>query len=240
MNNGDGSLTFSGKRNDSAGDTIVIGNINLGILGTNDQVQGNFLDGPGEYILDIGVNDTRLALQAYRADDDKVVTLLGTTYSSNALRTKDFTYTGSTYAFFRIWIVKEADFTQPLTIWPMACKKSLYDIDPSFQPYSASNLELTQKIRTMELKSMTVTGTTTDAGNLQLISDDRSKTLNTANSIIVQCTTDYTTGGNKGTLIIPVKAIGGGIMYVHCMSATPDHTAIVSKEITVTVYYYEL
>lgn len=150
-NNLDGSLTISGIG--PTVETVLIGNINYGIYGVAGQITGNLLNDAGIYTCDIGLADTRINMQVCGSTNGASLdkTFGGTSVSANG-RSFDFVYDGDCKnVISRLTIKANADFKTPVTIRPMICKKSIYDFDPSFQPYAMSNIELTQSLNRMRL-----------------------------------------------------------------------------------------
>ena len=91
---------------------------------------------------------------------------------SDSLNARD---TGSTVVIERssaytdsIFLVVKAGTTFTGTFKPMICPKSLYDADPSYQPYAMSNAELTNKEQSSENNILTIANQSTQYNVLNL------------------------------------------------------------------------
>lgn len=147
-NNGDGSLTISGKRA-STEPTVLISNINAGIYSTADQIQGQFLSEAGDYVIAAQGYSNGLKLQIYGTDTEDVSAMvsLGQQTGEVTYFTIDKVYK---YIHFRLSIAGGADFGEGITTFPMICKKELYDISPGFVPYVPSLAELASRLAALE------------------------------------------------------------------------------------------
>lgn len=151
----DGSITLTGK-NTSSGAFVLISNINYGktSTGSSEEIYGNCLDGLGTYTVDLGVNTSDVRLQVFCSDDGTSSTNLGSadgTYTFNYSKERNFTW-------FRLYVAANADFSKiPLTVRPMICKTSSYNISSKFVSYGMSNSQLTTELNSYKKGTFTLT-----------------------------------------------------------------------------------
>lgn len=89
-----------------------------------------------------GNASVRVQVISYNSSDDITV-------PSNNMNDNEFVLEKA-YVTYRLWISKAADFTTPVTIYPMVCTKAAWDISRSYQPYRPSYDELIARIEALE------------------------------------------------------------------------------------------
>lgn len=121
-------------------------------------------------------------------------------------------------------LVRAGCSVKDLVFRPMLCKKSLYDIDPTFKQYVPNNAKLA-------LKRTVITGTTSASGNLEL------KGLMYNNVVVVSVTEQLTTGDYKCAY---TPAVNNDKWTSMCRYLTHPNEIPAEVEKTVVVYYYEI
>lgn len=145
VNNRDGSLTVSGKCNGET-NQIILTNMSTGSYSASDQISGTYITDIGDYTVTTGTNDPNIRIQVTYSDDGSTTANL---YNGAGTGTLSYTVPHKN-VWFRLLISAGAEFEEPVTFFPMICKKSLYDFDQTFQPYVMSNAELTQEIAALK------------------------------------------------------------------------------------------
>lgn len=126
--NSDGSITLSGTSNKSSSFMLFYDFTDSSL---SNSYSSKIPAVAGEYVLK-GTNDSRVKVQAfgYTTEADQV------TYANSK---DDVTFTvAKPYISFRVYIAANADFTTPLTVYPMCCLKSAYDVSSAYVPYVPS------------------------------------------------------------------------------------------------------
>ena len=131
--NPDKSITLTGSSTSSSAMTMVY---DLSDVSLGNNYSSKIPVKPGTYIM-IGTGDSRVKIQAWGYTDSTDCDVY-----ANSKDNAEFTVTTKPYISFRFYIAANADFTTPLTIYPMCCPKDSYAISPAYVPRVPSQAEL--------------------------------------------------------------------------------------------------
>lgn len=132
--NADGSITVSGS-SDYANNFIVLYDLYAGDNATS-SFNSHLTLKPGTYInKGTGRSDVKLQVLEYNTSSDYSIISEGDTDTT-------FTLTKS-YFVVRLWIINTANFSTPVTVYPMICNSSDWTVSQKFVPYASTNRELT-------------------------------------------------------------------------------------------------
>lgn len=131
--NPDKSITLTGSSTSSSAMTMVY---DLSDVSLSNNYSSKIRVEAGTYIM-LGTGDSRVKIQAWGYTDNTDCD----TYA-NSKDNVEFTVTTKPYISFRFYIAANADFTTPLTIYPMCCLKAAYNISSSYVPYVTSQKAL--------------------------------------------------------------------------------------------------
>ena len=125
--NSDGSITLSGTSTKTSSFVLC--------YDTSDPALSNSYSSkipvqPGTYVT-LGTGDSRVKIQTWGYTDDTDAEAY-----TNSKDNTEFTVTTKPYISFRIYIAASADFTTPLTIFPMCTRKDVFTIAPNYVPYT--------------------------------------------------------------------------------------------------------
>lgn len=140
--NSDGSIDASGTNTDSEVRSLSIIDA---VWGNNTQGEhqliDEYFDRTKEYVMSISDTDIHVALRILFYDANK------TSISGSVINTYTKTNisfpSGAVYFIVRLIVSAGATITTG-TVYPMICLKSVYDLDPSYQPYAKTNQQLTE------------------------------------------------------------------------------------------------
>lgn len=127
--NSDGSIVLSGQAEDASSNFIITNDLRTG--SQTDSYASAIPIKSGNYIIS-GVSDSRVILQILNYNSTSDV---------NSFDSNEFTATKK-YIDFRLIVRRTADFSTPLTIYPMCCTKAAWNISQTYQPYRPSYQEL--------------------------------------------------------------------------------------------------
>ena len=133
----DGSIVLSGKAEGSTSNFLIINDLKTGSQTVS--YASLIPIKSGVYAVS-GVSDSRVSLQVLNYNSSSDVD----TFDSD-----EFTATKQ-YIDFRLIVRRTADFTTPLTIYPMCCSKAAWDISQTYQPYRPSYQELYERVVALE------------------------------------------------------------------------------------------
>lgn len=135
--NSDGSIVLSGKAEGASNDFLICNNLKTGSQTSSYTPLVPIKS--GNYVIS-GLSDSRLKLEVLNFNSSSDVNTFGGT---EFIATKQ-------YIDFRLMVKTTADFTTPLTIYPMCCTKAAWDISHAYQPYRPSYQELYERIVALE------------------------------------------------------------------------------------------
>jgi hypothetical protein len=155
VTNTDGSITLSGASS-SDSEFVLINDLYSG--STSSSYSSEIPIKSGDYIIkatgDVGV---RIRAINYNSSSD------ATTISASDADVK-FTASKS-YIVFQLIIRPDADFTTPITIYPMCCDSSLYALSYDYQPYKPSYDDTVKQVETNKNAIEGQQNTLADGGN---------------------------------------------------------------------------
>lgn len=131
----DGSIVLSGKAEGATGNFLIANDIKTGSQSASYASLIPIKSGiykSGIYTAS-GLSDDRVILQVLNYNSSSDVD----TFESDVFTTT------KQYIDFRLMLKRTADFTTPLTVYPMCCTKAAWDISHAYQPYALPNSDLT-------------------------------------------------------------------------------------------------
>jgi hypothetical protein len=143
VSNTDGSITISGVST-SENQFVIINDLYSGSTSSTYGSQIPIKEG-GYTIKATGIEGVRVQAINYNSSND------GTTIASSD---EDVNFTAAkSFIVFRLVIMPGADFTTPVTIYPMCCDSKLYAVSKAYQPYRPSYQELYDEVQEKITKS---------------------------------------------------------------------------------------
>lgn len=133
----DGSIVLSGKTEGATSNFLIINDLKTGSQTVS---YASLIPIKSGIYTVSGVSDSRVSLQVLNYNSSSDVD----TFDSD-----EFTATKQ-YIDFRLIVRRTADFTTPLTIYPMCCTKAEWDISHAYQPYRPSYQELYERVIALE------------------------------------------------------------------------------------------
>lgn len=138
----DGSIVLSGKAEKATGNFLIANDIKTGSQSASYASLIPIKSGiykSGIYTAS-GLSDDRVILQVLNYNSSSDVD----TFESDVFTTT------KQYIDFRLMLKRTADFTTPLTIYPMCCTKAEWDISHAYQPYRPSYQELYEMVKALQ------------------------------------------------------------------------------------------